>query len=382
MRLSAFPGKSISALSMLGFVREVEVVSRSWKSLWKSECGTIVPVYRVLVPESVNEEILRAWTSRGYRCAAGAPSPIMLTGGMRRNFFRSSILFKGGTATGSAVTAGLAAPAGLAWISGFGEAALTLGAAGGASAVGTGIVAAVLGPRYFRDPKRLSRRNRRKAAEAQWITPATLGFVPGRKDGRDTDEQRLFHLAVTIARKIVRTRAWTHPILADHVSRVDLDHAVASVGVRLAELVKLREEIESIRDERTSATVEAYLSKLAIAFTSMANRVVSMHGYYERLVALDRQLMLLHNSERSRELGDRVLDVLSRTAADDSADWQFRELRIDAESHSEVISGLVAELDETADTFDDFDTRLAAAEESMRALDTAPRRGREAGAPD
>lgn len=354
-------------------------MSRSWKSLWKSECGSMVPVYRVLVPESVNEEILQAWNSRGYRCAAGAPSAIMLTGGMRRNLFRSSVLFKGGTGTGAAVTAGFGGPAGIAWLSGFGDAALALGAAGGVSAVGTGVVAAVLGPKYFKDPKRLSRKNRRKAAEAQWITPAALGFVPGRKDGRDTDEQRLFHLAVTIARKIVRSRAWTHPILTDHVSRVDLDHAVSSIGVRLGELVRLREEIESIRDERTSATVEAYLSKLAIAFTSMANRVVSMHEYYERLIALDRQLMLLHNSEKSRELGDRVLDVLSRTAADDSADWQFRELRIDAESQSEIISGLVAELDQTADTFDDFDSRLAAAQESLHALDPSPRRGTDVG---
>ncbi len=351
------------------------MVSRSWKSLWKSECGATLPVYRVLVPDSVNEDILRAWTARGYRCTADAPSAIMLTGGMRRNLFRSSVLFKGGTGAGAAVTTGFAAPAGLAWVSGFADAALTFGAVGGVSAIGTGVLAATLGPKYFRDPRRLSRRNRRKAAEAQWITPATLGFLPGRKDGRDTDEQRLFHLTVTIARKIVRTRAWTHPILKDHVSRVDLDHAVASIGVRLAELVRLREEIESIRDERTSATVEAYLSKLAIAFTSMANRVVSMHAYHSRLLALDEQLMLLHNSERSRELGDRVLDVLSRTAADDTADWQFRELRIDAESQSEVISGLVAELEQTADTFDDFDSRLAAAQESVTALDPAPRRG-------
>ncbi|MGO1311821.1 MAG: hypothetical protein ACTMKW_04680, partial [Brevibacterium aurantiacum] len=176
----------------------------------------------------------------------------------------------------------------------------------------------------------------------------------------------------TIARKIVRTRAWTHPILRDHVSRVDLDHAVASIGVRLAELVRLREEIESIRDAGTAKSVETYLSKLAVAFTSMANRVLSMHEYYEHLIALDEQLMLLHNSERSPELGDRVLDVLSRTAADDSADWQFRELRIDAESQSSIISGLVAELEQTADDFDDFDSRLAAAQESVDALEPTP----------
>lgn len=354
---------------------EVNAVSQSWKSLWKSECGKAIPIYRVLVPESVNQAIMKAWNARGYRYTAGAPSAIMLTGGMRRNFFRSSMLFKGGTGTGAAVTAGFAAPGGLALLSGFVDAALTFGALGGVTAVGTGVFAAVTGPKYFRDPKRLSRKNRAQVGQAQWITPASLGFQPGAKDGRDTDEQRLFHLAVTIARKIVRTRAWTHPILSDHVSRVDLDHAVASIGARLAELVRLREEIESIRDKGTAKSVETYLAKLAVAFTSMANRVLSMHEYYERLTALDEQLTLLHNSERSRELGDRVLDVLSRTAADDSADWQFRELRIDAESQSSIISGLVAELDQSADDFDDFDTRLAAAQESLDALEPAPSSG-------
>lgn len=351
-------------------------MSQSWKSLWKSECGKMVPIYRVLVPESVNKGIMQAWNARGYRYTAGSPSAIMLTGGMRRNFFRSSVLFKGGTATGTAVTAGFAAPSGLALLSGFADAALSFGVLGGATAVGTGIFAAVTAPKYFRDPKRLSRKNRRQATAAQWITPSSLGFLPGRKESRDTDEQRLFHLSVTIARKIVRTRAWTHPILKDHVSRVDLDHAVASIGVRLAELVRLREEIESIKDAGTAKSVETYLSKLAVAFASMANRVLSMHDYYERLTELDQQLMLLHNSERSRELGDRVLDVLSRTAADDSADWQFRELRIDAESQSSVISGLVAELDQTADDFDDFDSRLAAAQESLDELEPAPDDGR------
>ncbi|WP_242783031.1 hypothetical protein [Brevibacterium sp. ZH18] len=348
-------------------------MSQTWKSLWKSECGKSVPIYRILVPESVNQSIMRAWNARGYHYTAGSPSAIMLTGGMRRNLFRSSVLFKGGTAAGTVVTAGFAAPGGLALLSGFGDAALTFGGLGGITALGTGVFAAVMGPKYLRDPKRLSRKNRREVGQAQWITPASLGFLTGRKDGRDTDEQRLFHLAVTIARKIVRTRAWTHPILKEHVSRVDLDHAVASIGVRLAELVRLREEIESIRDAGTAKSVETYLSKLAVAFNSMANRVLSMHEYYEHLIELDQQLMLLHNSERSRELGDRVLDVLSRTAADESADWQFRELRIDAESQSAIISGLVAELDQTADDFDDFDSRLTAAQESIDALESSPR---------
>ena len=41
-----------------------EAVSE-WKSLWKSECGKTAPIYRVLVPDSVNEAVLRAWSARG-----------------------------------------------------------------------------------------------------------------------------------------------------------------------------------------------------------------------------------------------------------------------------------------------------------------------------
>src|SRR5699024_11152479 len=112
-------------------------------------------------------------------------------------------------------------------------------------------------------------------------------------------------------------------------------------------------------------SVETYLSKLAVAFSSMARRVESMHEYYERLTELDQQLVLLVNSVRSRELGDRVLDVLSCSSAAGSADWLLRYLRIDAESQSSVISVLLDELDQTADDFDDFDTRLAEARRSV-----------------
>src|SRR5699024_11626766 len=106
-------------------------------------------------------------------------------------------------------------------------------------------------------------------------------------------------------------------------------------------------------DAGTCKSNEYMLTNLAVAYMSMDSREYYMHEYYERLTELDQQLVLLANSERSRELGDRVLDVLSRTAADDSADWQFRELRIDAESQSSVISGLLDELDQTADDFED-----------------------------
>ena len=107
----------------------------------------------------------------------------MLTGGMGRNFFRSSVLFKGGTAAGTAMTAGFAAPGGIALLSGFGDAALTFGGMGAATAVGTGIFAAVTGPKYLRDPKRLSRKNRsRSPAPAGSPRPASA-MSPGAKTG-------------------------------------------------------------------------------------------------------------------------------------------------------------------------------------------------------
>ncbi|MBR7502698.1 hypothetical protein KCW65_21655, partial [Mycobacterium tuberculosis] len=126
--------------------------------------------------------ILEAWKARGYRYTAGSPSAIMVTPGMRRNFFRTSATFKGGTAAGTAVTAGFAAPGGVALLTGFLDAALTFGVLGGATAVGTGVFAAVTAPKYLRDPKRLNRRNRQKAAGAEWLTPASLGYLPGRKE--------------------------------------------------------------------------------------------------------------------------------------------------------------------------------------------------------
>lgn len=334
-------------------------------------------MYRILVPDSVPSSVVSTWLARGYRVSVGSPAPTFASPAMSRNLIRSNFVYR--TTAGAGLTAtGLAAlPTAVIALAGDIVAAgvVTTGVFGAITAVTAGWT----GLKYRRDPKRLSKKDKEAAAAARWITPTDLGWIPGLTSGQDTDEQRLFHLAVTTARRIAQTRAWTHPILQDHVARVDLDHAVASIGTRLQELVELRSELESVREPQTSARIDAYLAKLATAFRSMADRVVAMHEYYEHLLDLDRQLTVLAHTEQSKVLGDRVLDVLSRTADDESADWRFRELNIEAESHAEVIKGLLFELEETAEEFDDLDDldrRLAQAQKSEPApAGAGPARG-------
>ena len=64
---------------------------------------------------------------------------------------------------------------------------------------------------------------------------------------------------------------------------------------------------------------------------------------------------MLDQTERSREIGSRVLDVISRTADDENADWRLQELNIEAEAHAESINELLRELTVTAEGFDDLD---------------------------
>ncbi len=347
-------------------------MSTSWRTLWRRECAGTLPDYRILVPDSVPERVLSTWRQRGYELSAGAPAGQSLRGAMSsklmsRNLIRSNVAFSSWTGLGLAGTSLIALPTALLSLASGAvvEAGLVMT---GAAAAATAGVSGVTGVKFLRDPKRLRKRDREAAARARWITPADLGWSLG-LSGQDTDEQRLFHLAVTTARSIVATRAWSHPVLTDHVSRVDLDHAVASIGVRLSELLELRSELDQVREPQNSQQIDVYQEKLAQAFRSIASRVIAMHGYYERLLDLDRQLRVLEHTQASQVLGDRVLDVLSRTAADDDADWRFRELNIEAESHSDAIRSLVGELDASADQFDDLDDldrRLASAEREAR----------------
>ena len=343
-------------------------MTQDWRALWREECRGEFPAYRILVPESVPDSVQRVWTARGYLKPGQQP---LFVSGMRRNFIKSKALFVTSAGTGAAAT-------GVMGLSTLGISAL-IDSVFVAGAVVTGAVAAAAagasgwtGWKYLRDPKRLGRRQRELAAGARWITPADLGFLAGR-ERRDTDEQRLMQLAVAISHNIRSTRAWSHPMLTDHVSRVDLDHALASIGDRLVELYRLRAELDRISEPHLERSIAAYRSKLSQAFKSLAARVVAMHDYLLHLRELSVQLLKLEHTEQSRALGDRVLDVLARTSADDSADWQFRELNLEAESHSEVIKGLLGELEESAEEFDgldDLDRRLAQVQKEQSTLPT------------
>lgn len=346
-----------------------------WKGLWRQQCAGRLPVYRILVPDSVTDSVIRTWEARGYELPASKQatySRLLNMPGEARNLIRSNILFRTLTGAGAATTGivGLGT-FGVSWLAG--DVATGGVITTGLLAAGTGVTGAVTGSTYLRDPKRLSKKDRESARGAQWITPLTLGFVAGKKHGQDTDEQRLFHLAVMLATRIASTRAWTHPILTDHVARVDLDDMVAGIGVRLAELVQVRTELDEMRDGTEAVRVQAYLGRLAEAFESIANRVLAMNEYLEHLRALDAQLIALDHSERTREIGERVLDIVSRTAGDDSLGTQFRDLNMEAESHAESIARLLAELDETAEEFDDLDAQIqkASAERPERAALTA-----------
>ena len=63
-------------------------------------------------------------------------------------------------------------------------------------------------------------------------------------------------------------------------------------------------------------------------------------------------------------MGERVLDIVSRTAGDDTIGAQFRDLNLEAESHAESIARLLADLDHTAEEFDDLDAQIQRAQEA------------------
>ncbi|MCQ9367554.1 hypothetical protein NQ036_04725 [Brevibacterium sp. 91QC2O2] len=353
------------------------MAKRSWRTLWRNECGGLRPDYRILVPDSVSPGVIDAWRARGYRVSAAPNSkggalalpgvaavPVKDLGtfwpvdrpGMRRNLLKSNAAYRFTETAGAVATGATAIPATVSTL------ATDQFAAGGFLA--TGIVAAVslaaagyTGVKYHRDPKRLRNKDKKSAAGARWITPEMLGYTGGR-GGQDTDEQRLFQVTCRIARKIAATTAWTHPLLTDHVAKVDLDHAVASIGQRLVELYRLRAELERVREPQLADQIDAYQDQLATAFNSLSGRVLAMSDYLLQLQELDVQLRLLEHSETAGRLGERVLDVLARTAADEDADWRFRELGVETQAHAEAIHGMLTHLDVTAGRFDDIDRQL------------------------
>lgn len=318
-----------------------------WRTLWERELGSTVPSYRFLVSDSVSKDVTRAWKARGYELASTSGGGKVLGPLMHRNVLASRAVFIGTSTVGGIVTGGLAFITAIgSWIAGdlLDPAAILTGL----SAAGTVGTSGYTGIRYLRDPKRLNRKALESSQNAVWLTPQALGYSFGRQD---TDEQRLFHLTVHIAQQIARTPAWSHPVLADHVSHVDLDHAVSTIGVRLQEIYALRSELDSLRDSRTAKQIDAYQEQLASAFRSIADRVTAMHDYLGGLGRLSVKLQELHRSEQSREIGERVLDVVARTAADDQALSNLEHLGIAADSHVESIQRLLGELESSAAEF-------------------------------
>lgn len=322
-----------------------------WRALHKRYVGAARPRYRILVNDSVTEEVRRRWAARGVTNIAmlgPALPPRSAPGLLRRNLLGSKALFLG---TGAVATSATVSTGGIAWLAGaltFVEPATGLLWTGGVAAV-TGAGTAWTGVRYSRDPRRLRRNERNAARHAVWITPEALR-VPGPRGGlKETDEQRLFHLLYALAQRIVATRAWTHESLQGHMSKLDLDHLVSGIGARLLELAQLRREMEHIRSPHSEGQLRAVEDRLQEAFRSAAARVEGLEGYLQRLLALDELLLKLEHLERSRELGARVLDVLAKTADDEDADWRLQDLNLEAESHAEVIQQLLEELEESAD---------------------------------
>lgn len=345
-----------------------------WRELWKQECRGHVPRYRVLVPGSVPQSVVDVWKARGYKLNSNsdlALSPTAFPQRYARNLIKSKFVFASATGSGAVATGFFGSTALIATAFADTAAIATTTTLTAIAALATAGVGIFTGTRFLRDPKRLNKKELKSAPGVRWITPFDLGYIPG-VTGRDTDEQRLFHLAVTIAQAIVGTRAWTHPALEGHVSRVDLDYAVASIGERLRELYELREKLEAIRQPHLEQRIDVYQRSLAKAFASLARRVESMYTYLEQLRRLSAQLVQLDSTEASQSLGEEVLDVLARTVSDDSAQKQFQELNLEAESHADAIKVMLNELDESFEefeNFDDLDRRLAQAERDRNALE-------------
>ena len=54
----------------------------SWKSLWERSCAGTLPTYRILVPDSVSEDVRNVWRARSYRVDATEPGSQLVTAGM------------------------------------------------------------------------------------------------------------------------------------------------------------------------------------------------------------------------------------------------------------------------------------------------------------
>ncbi|NYI67654.1 hypothetical protein [Spelaeicoccus albus] len=341
---------------MSGFIGRPDGAGRrrtapGWRELHRAEVGLARPNYRILDVGSAPDAVRRRWAARQVRMSAGIPGRLYPESLLGRNVIASRAWVWGfGVATvlAEAGSSLVLVPSSLL---GLMPAAGTGGALGGIAVIGGGATA-VTGWRYWRDPKRLRRRERAAARAAMWITPAALGYRRAKALGRTTDEERLFHLAVHTAEGIVATNAWRSSLLDGHRVRLDLDENLSQIGRRLVHIRRLRDEMVAADGPATRRTIDGYRRSLDQAFDSIAGRVVALHGYLNQLRRLDGGLARLAQAEHAESLSDRVLDVLAATAADTTAAEQISELGVQAVDSAASVDQLLGELAETVSTFD------------------------------
>lgn len=351
-----------------GFARRARRRGRQgWRDLHRAEIGMSRPMYRILDVGSAPEAVQSRWTARRVRMSAGVPGrtyPVQLLG---RNVISSRVWLWGfGVATvlAEAGSSLILLPSSMLGLIPAADAGGTLG---GIAVIGGGATA-LSGWRYWRDPKRLRRKERAAARVALWITPAALGYR--REKGRTTDEERLFHLAVHTAEGIVATNAWRSSLLDGHRVRLDLDENLSQIGRRLVHIRGLRDEMSRADGPGTRETIDGYRRSLDQAFESIAGRVLALHDYLGQLRELDVGLARLEQAEHAESLSDRVLDVLAETAADDPAVEELSTLGAQASDSAQAVEHLLADL---AETVSSFDSRPAADRETGDATDGGPK---------
>ena len=333
-----------------------------WRDLWEQMCGMKTPRYTILVPYSVPPSVTSAWKARGYPLAVGKSAPMSAkrTKAVTTNkFLSTNIAFKATTYTGASLT-------GLTGLSALGSLATTAHPESGLITAGifaslTALSAGITGRKYAKDPRRLSKSDKKAAQSARWITPSKLGYSRGFGGTTDSDEQRLFHLAVVIAMKIVTTTAWHHPLTENQATRVDLEHAVATMGVRLCDVYHLRHELEQLQSVQANEQINDYLANIGTAFNAVAEQVLRLYEYYQRLLAVEQQLLLLEHSERSQAIGDKVQSLLAETSGDVDP-VSLGHLNMEAEAQAEAISRMINDLGSHASEIDRFSGDAGTAE--------------------
>lgn len=152
--------------------------------------------------------------------------------------------------------------------------------------------------RFARDPLRLTRAQRRAAAERRsWESSlAWIGPVAGRR------ERALVTVATEIVARICATVAWGSPQLAGHRDRLDLGAELDQIDAQ-AFAMALVPEADARGEQQWLATVD---------------RVAALDSYATQLAALDRRLAALDHADRvNRRIGDLIPGALADRHAGD-----------------------------------------------------------------